>query len=193
MGSSPLKKVPVAFAPSTDSSNRNGITTPLTFTVASQRLARDSAAAADTMPRNAATKSLALMLARITCRCRSSCWEFPLWLQAQDFSQADRLAARHLDRSASTESDQKATSDGNVYFVNPFEIDDFFPPSPKKHRWIELLLQGVKRPADERTLGSEIDARIVAFGFQQENVGNPNDTGSLPLRDEHFLQSPSIR
>ena len=102
------------------------------------------------------------------------------------------LAAGHLDRSASAQTDQKAAGDGDVDFVNPFQVDDFFAARAKEHGGIELFLEGVERPADERPLGSEMDAGVVAFGFKQEDVGNPNDPAALTVSDEYLIEAASI-
>src|SRR5258707_74095 len=56
--SSPLKKDPLMLVPSPANSNRNGITRPLTFTVASQRPDRDSEKAMGARARVRATLSL---------------------------------------------------------------------------------------------------------------------------------------
>ena len=93
-------------------------------------------------------------------------------LQAERFFKGGGLAAGRGHRLTASQRDHQISGWAGLYFLDPFQIDDLRPAGTEKNRGIEPRFERRQRPGDQRALILETQARVIAFGFEQINVGN---------------------
>src|SRR5262249_26889525 len=71
---------------------------------------------------------------------------------------------------------------------DPLQVHDLLAIRAKEHSRVEVLLERVERPPYQRTIFSEAQTRVVAFGFHQENLSELHDPTALTVAHEDLAE-----
>jgi len=97
------------------------------------------------------------------------------------------LSTGNLDFTAGLESNHKSTIEQRFNVFDVLQVDNTVTISAKEQSRVKVLLHVIETPSDQGITLSEIYAYVIAFGFEQHQVGYANDPAVIAVLYENAL------